>query len=188
MAVEMGFPVAAKLSSIDIQHKTDIGAVRLNVPDVASIRDAFDAILSTARRVAPNAQVDGALIQPMIPGGVETMMGIVQDPLFGPLVAFGLGGIHVEILKDVIVRIAPLTDEDVDTLLHGIKGFPLLEGYRGHPAADLAALRDLLLRLSRLADAVPEIAELDLNPVIALAPGQGCRIVDARITVRRVIR
>jgi acetyl coenzyme A synthetase (ADP forming)-like protein len=188
IAVEMGFPVAAKLSSIDIQHKTDIGAVRLNVPGVASIRDAFDAILSTATRVAPNAQVDGVLIQPMIPGGVETMMGIVQDPLFGPLIAFGLGGIHVEILKDVIVRIAPLTDQDVDELVHGIKGFPLLEGYRGHPAADLAALRDLLLRLSRLADAVPEIAELDLNPVIALAPGQGCRIVDARITVRRVIR
>jgi acetyl coenzyme A synthetase (ADP forming)-like protein len=188
MAVEMGFPVAAKLSSIDIQHKTDIGAVRLNVPDAAAVRGAFDAILATARRVAPDAQVDGVLIQPMIPGGVETMMGIVQDPLFGPLVAFGLGGIHVEILKDVIVRIAPLTDTDVDELLHGIKGFPLLEGYRGHPAADLAALRDLLLRLSRLAAAVPEIAELDLNPVIALAPGQGCRIVDARITVRRVIR
>jgi len=111
------------------------------------------------------------------------MMGVVQDRLFGPLIAFGLGGIHVEILKDVLVRIAPLTDRDVEELIHGIKGFPLLQGYRGHPAADLDALRDLLLRLSRLADAVPEIAELDLNPVMALAPGSGCRIVDARIRV-----
>jgi acyl-CoA synthetase (NDP forming) len=120
----------------------------------------------------------------MIAGGVETMMGVAQDPLFGPLVAFGLGGVHVEILGDVAFRLAPLTDRDVDELLHGIKGFRLLQGYRGHPAADLDALRDLLLRLSRLADSVPEIAELDLNPVIALAPGLGCRIVDARIRVK----
>ena len=100
------------------------------------------------RQVA-HANVDGVLVQPMIAGGVETMMGIMQDPLFGPLVAFGLGGIHVEILKDVLVRIAPLTDRDVDELLHGIKGFPLLQGYRGHPAADLDALRDLLCCASR---------------------------------------
>ena len=102
---------------------------------------------------------------------------------FGALVAFGLGGIHVEIFKDVHVRLAPLTDRDVDDLIHSVKGFPLLQGYRGHAAADIDALRDALLRLSRLADEVPEIAELDLNPVIALPPGDGCRIVDARIRV-----
>jgi acyl-CoA synthetase (NDP forming) len=124
----------------------------------------------------------------MVAGGVETMMGIVQDRTFGPVVAFGLGGIHVEILKDVRVRLAPLTDRDVDDLIHGIKGYPLLEGYRGHPAADRNALRDALLRLSRLADEVPEIVELDLNPVIALAPGQGCRVVDARIRVEAAAR
>jgi len=184
LAAEIGFPVAAKLTSTEIQHKTDIGAVRLNLMNAMEVRNAFDAILAAARHHAPDAHVDGVLIQPMVAGGVEVMIGIVQDPVFGPLVAFGLGGIHVEILKDVLVRIAPLTDRDVDELLHGIKGFPLLQGYRGHPAADLDALRDLLLRLSRLADAVPEIAELDLNPVMALAPGQGCRIVDARIRVR----
>ena len=107
----------------------------------------------------------------MIAGGVETMIGVTDDPLFGPLVGFGLGGIHVEMLGDVRFRIAPLTDRDADELLHEIRGLPLLPGYRGHPPADLDALRDVLLRVSRLADDVPEIAELDLNPVMALPPG-----------------
>lgn len=112
----------------------------------------------------------------MIAGGVETMVGIADDPLFGPLVAFGLGGVHVEALGDVRFRVAPLTDVDADSLL---------QGYRGHPPVDLEALRELLLRIARLAEEVPEIAELDLNPVIALPPGNGCRIVDARIRVAR---
>ena len=124
----------------------------------------------------------------MFTGGVETMMGIAHDPLFGSLIAFGLGGVHVEILGDVRFGIAPLTDRDVDDLLHQIKGIRLLEGYRGHPAADIESLRELLLRLSRLADEVPEVVELDLNPVIALPPGHGCRIVDARIRVGKVKR
>ena len=184
IAAAVGFPVAAKLSSATITHKTDVGGVKLNLQDSAAVRHAFDDIVAAAGRSAGAHAVNGVLIQPMIAGGVETMMGIAQDPLFGPLVAFGLGGIHVEVLGDVRFRLAPLTDRDVDELLHGIRGFPLLQGYRGHPAADLEALRDLLLRLSLLADGVPEIAELDLNPVIALAPGRGCRIVDARIRVR----
>jgi len=183
-AATIGFPVAAKVSSTAVQHKTDIGAVRLNLADDPSVRQAFTDIVAAVRAAAPEAPVDGVTIQPMLGSGVETMMGIAQDPLFGPLIGFGLGGIHVEILGDVRFRIAPLTDRDVDELLHEIKGFRLLEGYRGHPPADLLALRELLLRLSRLADELPEIAELDLNPVIALPPGHGCRIVDARIRVR----
>jgi acyl-CoA synthetase (NDP forming) len=127
--------------------------------------------------------VDGVLVQPMVTGGVETMIGVTQDRLFGPLVAFGMGGIHVEVVRDVAFRIAPLTDRDVDELLRGIRAFPLLQGYRGQPPADLDALRETLLRISRLAESVPEILELDLNPVIALSSGQGCRIVDARIRV-----
>jgi acyl-CoA synthetase (NDP forming) len=113
------------------------------------------------------------------------MMGIALDQSFGPLIAFGLGGIHVEVLGDVRFRIAPLTDRDADELLHEIKGFRLLEGFRGHPAGDLDALRELLLRLSRLAEELPEAVELDLNPVIALPPGHGCAILDARIKVKR---
>src|SRR5262249_53502790 len=129
------------------------------------------------------ADVEGVLIQSMVTG-VETMIGVADDPLFGPLIAFGLGGIHVEILGDVNFRVAPLTDRDAEELLHGIRGLPLLQGYRGHAPADLDALRELLLRVSRLAAEVPEISELDLNPVMALPPGHGCRIVDARIRVR----
>jgi acetyl coenzyme A synthetase (ADP forming)-like protein len=185
LAAVIGFPVVAKLSSHAVQHKSDIGAVRLDLRNGPAVGKAFEEIVAAANGIVPLDAIEGVLIQPMLAGGVETMMGITQDPLFGPLVAFGLGGIHVEVLKDVVFRIAPLTDRDVDELLHGIKGFPLLQGYRGHPAADLEGMRELLLRLSRLADDVPEIAELDLNPVIAFAPGHGCRIVDARIRLRR---
>jgi acyl-CoA synthetase (NDP forming) len=128
---------------------------------------------------------EGIVIQPMITTGVETIIGVTDDPVFGSLVAFGLGGIHVEVLKDVHFRVAPLTDRDADELLHEVRGYRLLEGYRGHPAADTDALRDVLLRIARLAEEVPEIVELDLNPVIALPPGNGCRIVDARIRVAR---
>jgi len=181
MAHTIGFPVAMKVSAANVTHKTDVGGVRLNLADAAAVHRAFGdmAAIGGAGRV---------LVQAMVPGGVETMMGVVQDPTFGPVVAFGLGGIHVEVLKDVRIRLAPLTDRDVDDLIHGIRGYPLLQGFRGHPAADCQALRDVLLRLSRLADEVPEILELDLNPVIALAPGQGCRVVDARIRVGAAAR
>jgi acyl-CoA synthetase (NDP forming) len=109
------------------------------------------------------------------------LVGLTQDPLFGPLVAFGLGGIHVEILGDVCFRVTPLTDRDAAEMVRCIRGRRLLEGYRGHPPADLPALEQLLLRVSALAEALPEVAEVDLNPVFALPPGQGCVIVDARV-------
>jgi acetyl coenzyme A synthetase (ADP forming)-like protein len=191
IAGTIGFPVAAKLSSTAVLHKSDVGGVRLHLNDAAAVRGAYADILAAAKSATANAggaDLSAVLIQPMITGGVEVMMGIAQDPLFGPLIAFGLGGVYVEILKDVRIRIAPLTDIDVDDLVCGIRGFPLLQGYRGHPAADLDALRDVLLRLSQLADEVPEIAELDLNPVIALTPGRGCVIVDARIRVQHARR
>jgi acetate---CoA ligase (ADP-forming) len=183
LAQVLGFPVAAKLAARQVQHKTDVGAVRLNLTTDQSVRRAFAEIMALGRKLAGGEDVEGVLIQSMIAGGVETMIGVSDDPLFGPLVAFGLGGIHVEVLGDVQFRVAPLTDRDATELLHGIRGLPLLKGYRGHPPADLDTLRELLLRVSRLAVEVPEIVELDLNPVIALPPGRGCRIVDARIRV-----
>src|SRR5204862_7778887 len=169
-AATIGFPFVAKVSSAAIQHKSDIGGVRINLADGPSVQQAFADILAAIRRHAPEAPFDGVTIQPMLLAGVETMMGIVQDPLFGPLIGFGLGGVHAEILGDVRFRIAPLTDRDVDELLQ-IRAHRLLEGYRGHPAADIDALKELLLRVSRLAEELPDVTELDLNPVIALPPG-----------------
>src|SRR5690606_25542803 len=118
-------------------------------------------------------ELDGFLVQPMVTGGVELLVGMTDDPVFGPLLAFGLGGIHVEILRDVVVRITPLTDRDADEMIRGIRGYRLLTGYRGHPAADVEAVREVLLRLSQLVEELPEIAEIDLNPVKAFPPGQG---------------
>jgi acyl-CoA synthetase (NDP forming) len=119
----------------------------------------------------------------MCPAGVELLVGVVEDPSFGPLLACGLGGTLVEVLRDVSFRVTPLTDRDAREMIRQLRSFRLLEGYRGSPPADLAALEELLLRVSLLVEEVPEIAELDFNPVIALPPGQGCRIVDARIRV-----
>jgi acetyl coenzyme A synthetase (ADP forming)-like protein len=181
----MGFPVAAKILSHAVQHKTELGGVRLNLQNEAAVRRAFHDIVGRARDAGVLDALDGVLIQPMIMGGVETIIGISADRLFGPLIAFGLGGVQVELLGDVRFRIAPLTDRDADELLREIRGFPLLQGYRGQPPADVDALRDVLLRVSRMADELPEILELDLNPVIALPAGHGCRIVDARIKVGR---
>jgi acyl-CoA synthetase (NDP forming) len=127
--------------------------------------------------------MEGVLVQPMVSGGAEVMVGVTQDPVFGPLIAFGLGGIHVEILGDVCFRVTPLTDRDAAEMVRSIRGWRLLQGYRGHPAADVPALEEVLLRVSRLVEEVPEVSELDLNPVFALPPGQGARIVDARIRV-----
>jgi len=187
MAHAIGFPVALKVSAPNITHKTDVGGVRLHLADGSAVRRAFEEMATIGEPGSPGSRVQ-MLVQAMVPDGVETMMGIVQDRTFGPVVAFGLGGVHVEILKDVRIRLAPLTDRDVDDLIHGIRGYRLLQGYRGHPAADIDGLRDVLLRLSRLADEVPDILELDLNPVIALAPGQGCRVADARIRVGAAAR
>jgi acetyl coenzyme A synthetase (ADP forming)-like protein len=183
LAQHVGFPVVLKLASRQVVHKSDVGGVWLNLSDAGAVRQAFESIRDQLARADQLAAMDGVVIQPMIAGGVEVMMGMTQDPLFGPLIAFGLGGIHVEILADVSFRITPLTDRDAAEMVRAIRGYQLLQGYRGHPPADVEAIQELLLRLSRLVEEVPEIREIDLNPVFALAPGHGCSIVDARIAV-----
>ena len=183
LAKRVGYPIAIKLASHHIVHKTEVGGVQLNLRDEQAVRKAFESIRT---RLAETNQLDameGVLVQPMVPGGVEVMIGVADDPLFGPLIAFGLGGVHVEILGDVQFRITPLTDFDAAEMIRGIKGYRLLTGYRGHPPADLEALEETLLRVSRLVEEIPEISELDLNPIFALPPGQGCRIVDARVRI-----
>jgi acetyl coenzyme A synthetase (ADP forming)-like protein len=175
IARKIGFPVAVKLASERVVHKSDIGAVRLNVPDEAALHRAFDEI--------QQPDMDGIVIQSMIRNGQELMIGVAEDPLFGPLIGFGLGGIHVEILADVSFRVTPLTDRDAEEMICAIRGYRLLEGYRGHPPADIPALQEVLLRVSRMVEDIPEIQEVDLNPIFALPPGQGCAVVDTRIRI-----
>ncbi len=183
LARSVGFPVAVKLASQQIIHKTEMGGVSLQLQDEAAVERAFEAIRNRLAQEGKREAMEGVLVQPMVSGGVEVMVGVTQDPLFGPLIAFGLGGVHVEILGDVRFRVTPLTDRDASEMVREIRGYRLLQGYRGHAPADVQALEEVLLRLSLLVEEVPEISELDLNPIFALPPGQGCRIVDARIRV-----
>jgi acetate---CoA ligase (ADP-forming) len=171
----VGFPLAAKLASQLVLHKSDVGAVRLNIRDEGALTTAFQEIQQDG--------MEGIVVQRMMGNGVELMIGVTEDPLFGPLIAFGLGGVHVEILADVCFRVTPLTDEDATQMVRGIRGYRLLEGYRGHPPADIPAIEEVLLRVSRMVEDIPEIRELDLNPIFALPPGEGCSAVDARIRV-----
>jgi acetyl coenzyme A synthetase (ADP forming)-like protein len=185
-AVRLGFPVAVKLASRQFVHKSEVGGVRLGLVDEAAVRRAFEEIRTRVETAGGPGAMDGVLVQPMVIGGTEVLAGVTQDALFGPLVAFGLGGVHVEVLADVCFGVAPLTDRDSGEMVRGIRGFRLLEGYRGHPPADLDAIEEVLLRLARLAEEVPEIGEIDLNPIFSFPPGAGCRIADARIRVRPV--
>ncbi len=183
LASGVGYPVAVKLASHQIVHKTEIGGVQLNLKDEQAVRRAFDSMRMRLAETNQLGAMEGVLVQPMVTGGVEVMVGVTGDPLFGPLIAFGLGGIHIEILGDIRFRITPLTDRDAAEMIRRIKGYRLLTGYRSHPPVDLEALKETLLRVSRLVEEIPQISELDLNPIFALPPGQGCRIVDARIRV-----
>ena len=187
-ARQLGFPVAIKLASRTIVHKTEFGAVRLDLTDQAAVRHAFDSICQNLDRGGKLSEMNGVLVQPMISGGVELMVGVAQDPLFGPLIGFGLGGIHVEILKDVSFRVTPITDTDAAEMVRSIRGYRLLQGYRGHPPADIHAIEDLILRVARLVEELPQITELDLNPIMAFPPGHGCQIVDARMRIAAEIQ
>jgi acetate---CoA ligase (ADP-forming) len=185
VASTLGFPVAAKLSSRGIIHKSDVDGVRLNLGSADAAAAAFEEILASAHKHGVADKLDGVLFQPMVVGGTEMIVGLVDDPLFGSLVGVGMGGILVEALGTVRFRIAPLTDRDTDELLAEVRSTGLLDGYRGRPRADVDALTEVILRVSRLAEEIPEILEVDLNPVTVLPAAQGCRIVDARVRVGR---
>ena len=157
-------------------HKSNAGAVELDLNGSDEVRGAMRRIQDKFGR-----RMTGVLVEPMISGGTETIIGVVQEPVFGPVVVFGLGGVATEVLGDHVARLAPLTSADADDLIHSIRAAPLLLGHRGQPAADIGALRDTLLRVSRLADDLPQVTELDLNPVIARP--DGAVAVDARIRV-----
>ena len=171
-AADLGFPVVLKVLSADIVHKSDIGGVRLGVSDRATAEAAFDEILTSARTAQPDAEIDGCLVAPMITGGVETILGVQRDPVFGPIVMFGLGGIFVEALKDVTFRAAPFDEAEARTMIESVAAYPLLTGLRGQPPADLDALAAALSRLSLFAAAnAAAIESLDLNPFLVRPSG-----------------
>jgi acyl-CoA synthetase (NDP forming) len=170
-----------KVRSPDVLHKTDVQGVRLNLGSEEEAARAFDEIRKALARSDPNARFEGVTVERMVQGGVETIVGVTRDPTFGPIVLFGLGGVAAELLRDVSVRVAPLTDRDAEEMVREIRGFPLLEGYRGAPKANAASVVDLLHRISRLACEQGEVAELDLNPVVVLHGDTPCVALDARV-------
>jgi acetate---CoA ligase (ADP-forming) len=182
-ARSVGFPVAVKSASPKVFHKTEKGAVHLNVTDEAAVRRAFGVIRDSLEAEGRLVAKEGVLVQPMVKSNVEVTVDMFEDPSFGPLIAFGLGGIHVEAIADPAVRVTPLTDRAAAAMVRETRGYPLLAGYRGYPPADIEAIHDVLLRVSRLVEEVPDIAELELSPIFAGSPGEGCRILDSRIRV-----
>lgn len=181
LAKQAGFPVVMKIDSPDITHKSDVGGVKLNVKDEAGVREAWSAITASVKKAAPQAKIKGITVQKQARPGVEVIVGMTKDAQFGPVLMFGLGGVLVEVLKDVSFRIVPLAKRDAAQMVREIKGFPLLQGYRGSEPADVPYLENLLLRLSDFVDKHPEIKELDLNPVFAYK--DGAVAVDARVVL-----
>ncbi|WP_394325045.1 acetate--CoA ligase family protein [Streptomyces rimosus] len=181
LAGQIGGPVALKIVSPDIPHKTDAGGVRVGLSSAAEVRDAYTEVVRNAAAYAPEARVEGVQVQQMVPEGLEVLVGAVTDPTFGKVVAFGLGGVLVEVLKDVTFRLAPASMTDAESMLDDIRAAEVLRGVRGGPAVDRTALADLIVRVSRLAADFPEIAEVDLNPVFA-AP-DGVLAADVRIVL-----
>ncbi|MDQ2734038.1 MAG: acetate--CoA ligase family protein [Pseudomonadota bacterium] len=185
-AESIGLPVVMKILSADIPHKTEAGGVRIGVADAGAVRTAYAEIMRNAHAYKPDAALDGVLVQEMVAGGTELILGVQNDPLFGPAVMAGLGGLFAEVMKDVSFRLAPIARSDADAMLRELRGFPLLDGARGRPKADVDAVVDALLRLSALAvDLRDDLAELDINPLTVLPAGRGVRALDALVKPRR---
>jgi acyl-CoA synthetase (NDP forming) len=175
----IGYPVVLKIVSPDIIHKFDIGGVALNLKNSSEVKNAYENILMNVNRHKPNAKIVGVLVQEMAPQSTEVIVGAIKDPQFGPALMFGLGGIFVEVLKDVTFRIAPITETDAREMITEVKAYPVLKGYRGQPPVDLNAIVNILLNTSKLVMDYLEIKELDLNPILVYE--KGAKTVDARI-------
>lgn len=187
LASGFGYPVVLKIASPDILHKTDVGGVKVGLDSASEVRDAFELMVYRAQRYVPEARIWGCLVQEMAPpGGLEVLVGMNRDPQFGPLVTFGLGGIYVETLKDVTFRLAPFSIQDAENMLGEIRAHALLDGVRGLPPADKAAIVDCLLRIGQLVQDFPEIAELDINPLMVYSTGQGALAIDMRLVLNEL--
>ncbi len=182
-ADSLGYPVVLKIVSPEVVHKFDVGGVRLNLKTPVEVSQAYRDICAAVAAAQPEAKLQGVLVQKLAGKGRETILGMTRDPHFGPLLMFGLGGTYVEIFKDVIFRIAPISRHWADKMVRELKGFPIFTGYRGEPPADLAAASECLERLSQLVLDFPEIKELDINPLLVLPEGQGAVVLDARVFI-----
>lgn len=185
LAAEIGYPVVAKVESPDLLHRSDAGAIRLNITSEEELREAYVRVIRNAQAYNPQARIEGVSIQKMVPpGGVEVIVGLLNDTDFGPAIMFGLGGIFVEVLKDVAIRIVPLTRSDAEAMVREIKGYPLLTGARGQLEADVDALVEVLLRVSELLENNGgHITEFEINPLIVLPKGQGVVAADCMVTI-----
>ena len=183
-ANNVGYPVVMKIASRDIIHKSDAGGVKVGVTNDEQVRTAFNTILQNVKTYKPDADIKGVLVQEMVSSGKEIILGAKQDPIFGSLVMFGLGGIYVEILRDVVFRLAPVDEQEARQMVHSIKTLKLLKGVRGEKPSDLGAIVDSLQRLSQLVTEFPEIEEFDINPLLVLQEGKGVRTVDVRISLK----
>jgi 4-hydroxybutyryl-CoA synthetase (ADP-forming) len=181
---DIGYPVVMKIASPDIIHKSDAGGVKVGLANEEQVRTAFNVILQNAKTYKADANIKGVLVQEMVRSGKETILGAKQDPIFGPLVMFGLGGIYVEVLRDVVFRLAPIDEDEASRMVHSIKTLKLLKGVRGEKPSDLRAIVDSLQRLSQLVTQFPEIEEFDINPLLVLEEGKGVRVVDVRISLK----
>jgi acetyltransferase len=180
-AEKLGYPVVMKIVSPDVLHKTDIGGVRLNISGPGDVRDSFDLLVFRAQRYMPDADIWGCLVQQQVRNGQEVIVGMNRDPQFGPMVMFGLGGIYVEVLKDVSFRIAPFSRNEAHEMIAEIRSIDLLRGIRGKAPSDMDGLVDALLRISQLVTDFPEIVELDINPLMVFEAGSGVRAIDMRL-------
>ena len=181
LSKEMGFPVALKIVSPEVVHKSDSGGVKLGLENAAQVEKAYAAIMASVKEKVPGARILGVSVQSMARKGVEVIVGMSKDPQFGPVIMFGLGGVLVELLKDVSFRIVPVAKFDAAEMIREIKGFPMLQGFRGAEPADLGALEKLIVKVSEFVEQHPQVRELDLNPVFAYK--DGVMAVDARVVV-----
>ena len=186
LAKQIGYPVVMKIVSPEILHKSDAGGVKVNIKDESSVREAYKAILENAKSYNANAHIHGIAVQEMAPWGTEVILGSVNDPTFGPTMMFGLGGIFVEVLKDVTFRVAPVPSSQALRMLDEIRGAPVLAGVRGENPHDKQALADVLcLYSTMILDLGDEISESDANPVLVYEVGKGVKVVDARIILKK---
>jgi acetyltransferase len=183
-AESIGYPVVLKIVSPDILHKFDVGGVRLGIKSAVELKGAYKALMKDVKKAQPGAKITGAFVQAMAEPGKEIIIGMNRDPRFGPLLMFGLGGIYVEVLKDVSFRLAPIRELSAYHMIEQIKGYKMLESFRGEPPSDIPSIAECLMRLSQLVMDFPEIIELDVNPLFVYQEGRGARVIDARILLR----